>query len=99
MCPGSPSSRMVALRVQQAHEAYRRVRETRAAARNQIQRARHFHLADADFGKEFAFHFPADAHARDNGHAHAHLHEALDAFRSGALSGCDAAANSYFVSA
>jgi hypothetical protein len=52
-------------------------------ARHQIERARHLGLTDADFGQEFSFDFPADAHARDYGYVHAHLYEALDAFDGG----------------
>ena len=71
------------LRLQQPHQPYCRVRKTRATARNQIQGPRHLELPDADFGQEFSFDFPADAHARHYRDAHAHLDEALDAFDRG----------------
>ena len=61
--------------------------EARAAAGDEIDVARHVHLADFHFFHPAVIDFPVNAHARHNGHAHAHLDETLDAFDSGHFDG------------
>jgi hypothetical protein len=63
------------------------MREAGAAARHEIDVARHVHLPHFYFLHPTAFDFPIDAHARDDGYAHAHLHETLDAFDGGHFDG------------
>src|SRR5208282_6874523 len=63
------------------------VGEAGAAARDQVDVARHVHLADLHFFHPAVLDFPLHAHARHDGHAHAHLHEALDAFDGGHFDG------------
>src|SRR5262245_19025970 len=69
------------------HELRSAVRETRAAAGDEIDVARHVELANLHFFHPAVLDFPLHTHARDDGHAHAHLHEAFDAFNGGHFDG------------
>src|SRR5947208_12607593 len=69
------------------HEFTGSVRETSAAARNEIDMARDIELADFHFLHPAVLDFPLDTHARNEGHAHAHLNEALHAFDGGHFDG------------
>jgi hypothetical protein len=70
-----------------AHEFAGGMREARAAARNQIDVARHVQLPHFYFLHPTVFDFPIHTHTRHDGYAHAHLHEALDAFDGGHFDG------------
>jgi hypothetical protein len=63
------------------------VRQTGAAARDQVDMARHVHLPHFYFLHPAVLDFPLDTHSRDDGYTHTHLHEALDAFDGGHFDG------------
>ena len=73
--------------LEDAHEFRGRVRQPRAAPRNEIDVPGHIQLSHLDFLHPAALDLPLHAHARHDGDAHAHLHEPLDAFDGGHFDG------------